>query len=163
MERGRILGVVLLAAVTAGAIGYAASRQAEEWVAEEAAYQAYLDALPLAESEGETCSPNGRFQVRPAAGTAAERFSPRRFLTVGGGGGRPRPHPRDSGAAWVWARGRRRRPEPGKLPGAGRRLFARERPERKNLSAGVQFGPAGAFIRANRQGREIIADLFADH
>ena len=66
MERGRILGVVLLAAVTAGAIGYAASRQAEERAAEEAAYQAYLDALPLAEAEGETCSPNGRFQVRTA-------------------------------------------------------------------------------------------------
>ena len=66
MERGRILGAVLLAAVTAGAIGYAASRQAEERAAEEAAYQAYLDALPLAEAEGETCSPNGRFQVRTA-------------------------------------------------------------------------------------------------
>lgn len=66
MERGRILGVVLLAAVTAGAIGYAASRQAEERAAAETAYQAYLDALPLAEAEGETCSPNGRFQVRTA-------------------------------------------------------------------------------------------------
>ena len=84
MERGRILGAVLLAAVTAGAIGYAASRQAEERAAEAAAYQAYLDALPLAEAEGETCSPNGRFQVRTAGETAAERFSPRRFLTVGG-------------------------------------------------------------------------------
>jgi hypothetical protein len=65
MERGRILGVVLLAAVTAGAIGYTASRQAAERAAE-AAHQAYLDALPLAEAEGETCSPNGRFQVRTA-------------------------------------------------------------------------------------------------
>ena len=84
MERGRILGVVLLAAVTAGAIGYAASRQAEERAAAETAYQAYLDALPLAEAEGEPCSPNGRFLVRPAGESAAEGLAPRGFLTVGG-------------------------------------------------------------------------------
>lgn len=65
MERGRILGVVLLAAATALTIGYTASRQAAERAAE-AAYQTYLDALPAAEAEGEACSPNGRFQVRTA-------------------------------------------------------------------------------------------------
>lgn len=66
MEKGRILGAIMLLAVTALTIGYTASRQAAEQAAEEAAYQALLDAAPLAEVEGEPVSPNGRFQVRTA-------------------------------------------------------------------------------------------------
>ena len=61
MEKGRILGAIMLLAVTAGAIAVSAQQAAEE-----AAYQAYLDALPLAQLEGESLSPNGRFQVRTA-------------------------------------------------------------------------------------------------
>ena len=56
-----MLGIVLLAAATAGTIAVSAQQRAEE-----AAYQAYLDALPAAEVEGEAWSPNGRFQVRTA-------------------------------------------------------------------------------------------------
>lgn len=64
MEKGRILGAIMLLAVTALTIGYTASRQAAEQAAEEAAYQALLDAAPAAEVEGEPVSPSGRFQVR---------------------------------------------------------------------------------------------------
>lgn len=64
MDKGRIIGAIMLLAVTAGAIGYTASRQAAEQAEEEAAYQALLDAAPVARVEGETLSPNGRFEVR---------------------------------------------------------------------------------------------------
>lgn len=64
MEKGRILGAIMLLAVTAGAIGYTASRQAAEQAAEEAAYQAYLNTLPLAQLEGEGLSPGGRFRAQ---------------------------------------------------------------------------------------------------
>lgn len=64
MEKGRILGVIMLLAVTALTIQYEASRQAAEQAAEEAAYQALLDAAPAAEVEGAPLSPNGRFEVR---------------------------------------------------------------------------------------------------
>lgn len=59
MEKGRILGAIMLLAVTAGAIAVSAQQAAEE-----AAYQAYLDALPLAQLEGEGLCPGGQFQVR---------------------------------------------------------------------------------------------------
>lgn len=59
MDKGRIIGAIMLLAVTAGAIGISA-RQAKE----EAAYQALLDAAPAAELVGEPVSPNGRFEVR---------------------------------------------------------------------------------------------------
>lgn len=61
MEKGRILGAIMLLAVTAGAIAVSAQQAAEE-----AAYQAYLDALPLAQLEGEGLCPGGQFQVRTA-------------------------------------------------------------------------------------------------
>lgn len=61
MEKGRILGAVLLLAVTAGAIAVSAQQAAEE-----AAYQAYLHTLPLAQLEGEGLCPGGRFRVRTA-------------------------------------------------------------------------------------------------
>lgn len=64
MDKGRIIGAIMLLAVTAGAIGYTASRQAAEQAEEEAAYQALLDAAPAAEVVGEPVSPNGRFEVR---------------------------------------------------------------------------------------------------
>ena len=64
MDKGRIIGAIMLLAVTAGAIGYTASRQAAEQAEEEAAYQALLDAAPAAELVGEPVSPNGRFEVR---------------------------------------------------------------------------------------------------
>lgn len=64
MDKGRIIGAIMLLAVTAGAIGYTASRQAAEQAEGEAAYQALLDAAPLAQLEGEPVSPNGRFEVR---------------------------------------------------------------------------------------------------
>ena len=59
MDKGRIIGAIMLLAVTAGAIGISA-RQAKE----EAAYQALLDVAPAAEVVGEPVSPNGRFEVR---------------------------------------------------------------------------------------------------
>lgn len=64
MDKGRIIGAIMLLAVTAGAIGYTASWQAAEQAEEEAAYQALLDAAPAAEVVGEPVSPNGRFEVR---------------------------------------------------------------------------------------------------
>ena len=64
MDKGRIIGAIMLLAVTAGAIGYTASWQAAEQAEEEAAYQALLDAAPAAEVVGEPVSANGRFEVR---------------------------------------------------------------------------------------------------
>nr|WP_325246536.1 hypothetical protein [uncultured Oscillibacter sp.] len=65
MDKGRIIGAIMLLAVTAGAIGYTASRQAAAEAARQAAaYEALLDTAPVAQVEGETVSPNGRFEVR---------------------------------------------------------------------------------------------------
>lgn len=61
MEKGRILGVIMLLAVTAGAIAVSAQQAAEE-----AAYQDYLNTLPLAQLEGEGLCPGGRFRVQTA-------------------------------------------------------------------------------------------------
>ena len=63
MDKGRLAGVLLLAAVTAAAVGLtypgtAAERQAA------AEYRALLESAPVARVEGETLSPNGRFEVR---------------------------------------------------------------------------------------------------
>lgn len=64
MDKGRIIGAIMLLAVTAGAIGISARQAAAEaaWQAE--AYEALLDTLPLAQLEGEPVSANGRFEVR---------------------------------------------------------------------------------------------------
>ena len=64
MNKGRIIGAIMLLAVTAGAIGISARQAAAEaaWQAE--AYEALLDTLPLAQLEGEPVSANGRFEVR---------------------------------------------------------------------------------------------------
>lgn len=63
MDKGRIIGAIMLLAVTAGAIGLSA-RQAAEAARQAEAYEAFLDTLPLAQLEGEPVSPNGRYEIR---------------------------------------------------------------------------------------------------
>ena len=62
MERGRVLGALILLAVTAGAVGFFKYQEA----AEEAAFRAYLDSLSVAQAEGEVRSPDGRFRAETA-------------------------------------------------------------------------------------------------
>ena len=64
MDKGRIIGAIMLLAVTAGAIGISARQAAAEAARQAEAYEALLDTLPLAQLEGEPVSPNGRFEVR---------------------------------------------------------------------------------------------------
>lgn len=63
MQKQQLLGGLALLTVTAVVIGLAGAvpeRQPEEF----AAYEELVDNTPLAELEGETLSPNGRFQVQ---------------------------------------------------------------------------------------------------
>ena len=64
MDKGRIIGAIMLLAVTAGAIGISARQAAAEAARQAEAYEALLDTLPLAQLEGEPVSANGRFEVR---------------------------------------------------------------------------------------------------
>lgn len=64
MDKGRIIGAVLLLAVTAGAIGVSARQAEAEAARQAAAYEALLDATPVAQVEGESISPDGRYEVR---------------------------------------------------------------------------------------------------
>lgn len=64
MDKGRIIGAIMLLAVTAGAIGISARQAAAEAARQAEAYEALLDTLPLAQLEGETVSPNGRYEIR---------------------------------------------------------------------------------------------------
>lgn len=64
MDKGRIIGAIMLLVVTAGAIGISARQAAAEAARQAEAYEALLDTLPLAQLEGEPVSPNGRFEVR---------------------------------------------------------------------------------------------------
>ena len=64
MDKGRIIGAIMLLAVTAGAIGISARQAAAEAARQAAAYEALLDTAPVAQVVGEPVSPNGRFEVR---------------------------------------------------------------------------------------------------
>ena len=64
MDKGRIIGAIMLLAVTAGAIGISARQAAAEAARQAAAYEAFLDTAPVAQVEGETVSPNGRYEIR---------------------------------------------------------------------------------------------------
>lgn len=64
MDKGRIIGAIMLLAVTAGAIGISARQAAAEAARQAEAYEALLDTLPLAQLEGEPVSPNGRYEIR---------------------------------------------------------------------------------------------------
>ena len=64
MDKGRIIGAIMLLAVTAGAIGISARQAAAEAARQAEAYEALLDTAPVAQVEGEPVSPNGRFEVR---------------------------------------------------------------------------------------------------
>lgn len=64
MDKGRIIGAIMLLAVTAGAIGISARQAAAEAARQAAAYEALLDTAPVAQVEGETVSPNGRYEIR---------------------------------------------------------------------------------------------------
>ena len=63
MERQRILGGLVLLAVTAAAAGLA-GRMPEKEPEEFAAYEALVASTPAAELEGDGLSPDGRFEVR---------------------------------------------------------------------------------------------------
>ena len=63
MDKRRIFGVLALAVITAVTAGVASPQMAAQRQ-ETAEYQAPLEAAPVAQVEGETLSPNGRFQVR---------------------------------------------------------------------------------------------------
>ena len=65
MDKRRIFGVLALAVITAVTAGVASPQMAAQRQ-ESAEYQAPLEAAPVAQVEGETLSPNGRFQVRTA-------------------------------------------------------------------------------------------------
>ena len=65
MDKRRIFGVLALAVITAVTAGVASPQMAAQRQ-ETAEYQAPLEAAPVAQVEGETLSPNGRFQVRTA-------------------------------------------------------------------------------------------------
>ena len=65
MDKRRIFGVLALAVITAVTAGVASPKMAAQRQ-ETAEYQAPLEAAPVAQVEGETLSPNGRFQVRTA-------------------------------------------------------------------------------------------------
>ena len=65
MEKRRILGVLALAVITAVTAGVEYTKMAAQRQ-EAAEHRAFLAAAPLAQVEGETLSPNGRFQVRTA-------------------------------------------------------------------------------------------------
>ena len=65
MDKRRIFGVLALAVITAVTAGVASPKMAAQRQ-ETAEYQALLEAAPVAQVEGETLSPNGRFQVRTA-------------------------------------------------------------------------------------------------
>lgn len=68
MKKQQIYGFLALVLITAAAAAAAGRPQAPDQCptpsGEEAAYVELLSATPLAELEGETLSPNGRFQVR---------------------------------------------------------------------------------------------------
>lgn len=68
MKKQQIYGLLALVLITAAAAAAAGRPQAPDQrptpSGEEAAYVELLSATPLAELEGETLSPNGRFQVR---------------------------------------------------------------------------------------------------
>ncbi len=68
MKKQQIYGLLALVLITAAAAAAAGRPQAPDQCpapsGEEAAYVELLSATPLAELEGETLSPNGRFQVR---------------------------------------------------------------------------------------------------
>ena len=66
MQKQQIFGLFLLLAVTAAVIGGDRHQLAKQEAAEESAYQALLDAAPVAELTGEAYSPDGRFQMRTA-------------------------------------------------------------------------------------------------
>ena len=65
MDKRRIFGVLALAVITVVTAGVASPKMAAQRQ-ETAEYQAPLEATPVAQVEGETLSPNGRFQVRTA-------------------------------------------------------------------------------------------------
>ena len=65
MDKRRILGVTLLLAAAAAVVTVNGRFEAAQQ-AEEAAYQAYLDTLPVAQVEGEVLSPDGRFRAETA-------------------------------------------------------------------------------------------------
>ena len=65
MDKRRILGVTLLLAAAAAVVTVNGRFEAAQQ-AEEAAYQAYLDTLPVAQVEGEVLSPDGRFRAEMA-------------------------------------------------------------------------------------------------
>lgn len=65
MNRQQVFGLVILLSATAAVIGMAGTTERpEETPGEWAAYEALLDASPVAELEGEPVSPDGRFQIR---------------------------------------------------------------------------------------------------
>ena len=63
MEKGRLAGILALAVVTAVTVGVEYPQMAAQQ-REAAEYRALLEATPLAQVEGETLSPDGRFEVR---------------------------------------------------------------------------------------------------
>ena len=63
MEKGRLAGILALAVVTAVTVGVEYPKMAAQQ-REAAEYRALLEATPLAQVEGETLSPGGRFEVR---------------------------------------------------------------------------------------------------
>ena len=65
MDKRRIFGVLALAVITAVTAGVASPQMAAQRQ-ETAEHRALLEATPVAQVEGETLSPNGRFQVRTA-------------------------------------------------------------------------------------------------
>ena len=65
MDKRRIFGVLALAVITAVTAGVASPQMAAQRQ-ETAEHRALLEAAPVAQVEGETLSPNGRFQVRTA-------------------------------------------------------------------------------------------------
>ena len=68
MEKGRWLGVLALAVITAVTVGAESPRTAAQRQ-EAAEYRALLEATPLAQVEGEALSPDGRFRAETAGRT----------------------------------------------------------------------------------------------